>query len=105
MLSRSTIRTALAGAPLRTRFAPSVTGHLHLGHAVNAVHVWGIAQALGGEVLIRLEDHDRGRYRQEFEESILEDLAWLGLASPLPHSRQREHQDHYRSAAERLGAA
>lgn len=97
------LRAAFATTPLRTRYAPSVTGHLHLGHAVNAVYVWGIARALGGEVIIRLEDHDRGRYRPEFEESILEDLNWLGLDTKLPLSRQSDHQERYGEAARRLG--
>jgi glutamyl-Q tRNA(Asp) synthetase len=94
---------ALGPSPIRTRFAPSVTGHLHLGHAVNAVYVWGLAQALGGDVVVRLEDHDRGRYRPEYEQSIIDDLTWLGLyAEGDPISRQREHQDRYESAAQRL---
>lgn len=102
----ASIRAALAGAPIRTRFAPSVTGHLHLGHAVNAVYVWGLARALGGEVVVRLEDHDRGRFRPEFEESILADLEWLGLSGDLPApSRQRDHADRYVEAADRLGRA
>ena len=62
-----------------TRFAPAPTGHLHLGHAVNAVWVWGIARAYGGRVLLRIEDHDRGRCRPAYETSILDDLDWLGL--------------------------
>jgi glutamyl-tRNA synthetase/glutamyl-Q tRNA(Asp) synthetase len=69
--------------PLRTRFAPSVTGHLHLGHLVNAIHVWGLARAWGGEVLLRLEDHDRRRFDPAFESSILDDLDWLGLRPDL----------------------
>lgn len=102
-LSLASIGTALAGSAVRTRFAPSVTGHLHLGHAVNAVHVWGLAHALGGEVIVRLEDHDRGRFRPEFEESILADLRWLGLQGDLPApSRQSEHADRYERAAELL---
>lgn len=72
------LRHRLPAAPL-TRFAPSPTGHLHLGHAVNAVFVWGIARALGGRVLLRLEDHDRGRCRAAYEVALLEDLEWLGL--------------------------
>jgi glutamyl/glutaminyl-tRNA synthetase len=68
----------LPPSPL-TRFAPSPTGHLHLGHVVNAIYVWGIARALGGRVLLRIEDHDRARSRLEYERSILEDLDWLGL--------------------------
>ena len=66
-------------AGFRTRFAPAPTGHLHLGHAVNAVWVWGLARAFNGSVLLRLEDHDRGRCRAEYEHSILDDLDWLGL--------------------------
>src|SRR5690349_15853716 len=103
MLSLNSLRTALVGTPIRTRFAPSVTGHLHLGHAVNAVYVWGLARALGGEVVVRLEDHDRGRYRPEYEASILEDLNWLGLDTTLPVSRQRDHQERYDHDARRLG--
>jgi glutamyl-tRNA synthetase/glutamyl-Q tRNA(Asp) synthetase len=62
-----------------TRFAPAPTGHLHLGHVVNAIWVWGYARAHGHRILLRLEDHDRGRCRPEYEASILEDLDWLGL--------------------------
>jgi glutamyl-Q tRNA(Asp) synthetase len=76
-------------APL-TRFAPSPTGYLHLGHVVNAIWVWGLARALGGRVLLRIEDHDRGRCRPEYEEALLEDLAWLGLAPDLGPTRQRD---------------
>lgn len=63
-----------------SRFAPSPTGYLHLGHLVNAIYVWGVTRALGGAVILRLEDHDRGRCRPEYETAILEDLEWLGLA-------------------------
>lgn len=62
-----------------TRFAPSPTYYLHLGHVVNAIYVWGIARALDGRVLLRIEDHDRTRCRPGYERAILEDLAWLGL--------------------------
>ena len=62
-----------------TRFAPSPTGYLHLGHVANAVWTWGVAQATGGRVLLRIEDHDRGRCRPEYERAIIEDLEWLGL--------------------------
>lgn len=62
-----------------TRFAPAPTGYLHLGHAVNAVWVWGMARAFGGRVLLRIEDHDRGRSKPEYEDAILDDLDWLGL--------------------------
>lgn len=62
-----------------SRFAPSPTGFLHLGHLVNAIYVWGIVRSLDGAVILRLEDHDRGRCRSEYERAILDDLEWLGL--------------------------
>ena len=67
-----------------TRFAPAPTGYLHLGHVLNAVFVWGVARRFGGTVLLRVEDHDRGRCRAEYEEALLEDLEWLGLEPDRP---------------------
>jgi glutamyl-Q tRNA(Asp) synthetase len=103
----------LPAAPL-TRFAPSPTGYLHLGHVANAIYVWGIAGALGGRVLLRLEDHDRGRCRAEYERALLEDLAWLGLEPDIgslaelragPSSfRQSDCDAAYADALARLGA-
>jgi glutamyl-tRNA synthetase/glutamyl-Q tRNA(Asp) synthetase len=90
---------------MRTRYAPSPTGHLHLGHVANAIYVWGLARKAGGRVLLRMEDHDRIRCRPEYEASILQDLAWLGFE---PHEgltplvRQSERQHVYRAALERL---
>jgi glutamyl/glutaminyl-tRNA synthetase len=104
------------GYPIRprTRFAPSPTGYLHLGHVANAIHVWGIARAHGGEVLLRLEDHDRGRCRPEYEASILEDLEWLGLTPDigsaaefrggLSRYRQSDNDQRYDAALTRLAA-
>ena len=66
-----------------TRFAPAPTGLLHLGHVVNAIHVWGLAARLGGRVLLRIEDHDRQRARADFEARLLEDLDWLGFEPDL----------------------
>ena len=63
----------------RTRFAPAPTGLLHLGHVVNAIHVWGLARATGAQVLLRVEDHDRERSRPAFESALLDDLDWLGF--------------------------
>ena len=83
------LEARLPRTPL-TRFAPSPTGYLHLGHVVNAVWVWGLARALAGRVLLRIEDHDRGRCRPEYEEALLEDLAWLGLVPDLGPTRQRD---------------
>ncbi|MCC6143619.1 MAG: hypothetical protein IT368_07420 [Candidatus Hydrogenedentes bacterium] len=64
---------------LRTRFAPSPTGYLHLGHVAHALCVWQMAERLGAQVLLRIEDHDRGRCRREYEAAILNDLEWLGF--------------------------
>lgn len=80
----------LPGPPL-TRFAPAPTGWLHLGHLVNAVWVWGLARALGGRVLLRVEDHDRTRCRPEYEAGVLEDLEWLGLEPDLGTPSQFRH--------------
>lgn len=66
-----------------TRFAPAPTGYLHLGHAASAAWVWGVARALGGRVLLRIEDHDRGRCRPEYERAMFDDLEWLGLEPDL----------------------
>lgn len=86
-----------------TRFAPSPTGHLHLGHVANAVWTWGIAQALGAKVLLRMEDHDRGRCRPEYEASILEDLAWLGLNTGCAgFERQSDHPERYADSLDLL---
>lgn len=67
-----------------TRFAPAPTGHLHLGHVLNAIHVWDMARQRGGRVLLRIEDHDRRRSRPEFERALLEDLDWLGFVPDEP---------------------
>ncbi len=64
---------------LRTRFAPSPTGHLHLGHVAHMLYVWGMAEILGGEVLLRIEDHDRQRCQRRYERDLLRDLEWLGF--------------------------
>ena len=88
-----------------TRFAPRPTGYLHLGHVANAVWVWGVAQATGGRVLLRIEDHDRGRSRPEYERAILEDLEWLGLATGGEKRllRQSDHDRAYGRAVLHLG--
>lgn len=67
-----------------TRFAPAPTGYLHLGHLVNALYTWGLARAMGGRVILRLEDHDRQRSRPEYEAALLDDLDRLGLAPDEP---------------------
>lgn len=82
-------------APGRTRFAPAPTGHLHLGHVGNAIFVWGMAAATHGSVLLRIEDHDRGRARPEYDASIIEDLAWLGFEPDAGPIRQSDDTGPY----------
>jgi glutamyl-Q tRNA(Asp) synthetase len=85
-----------------TRFAPAPTGHLHLGHVVNAQHVWGAAHDRDGRVLLRIEDHDRQRSRPDYEASILEDLDWLGFVHDGAIVRQSERDAIYRKALQPL---
>ena len=87
-----------------SRFAPSPTGHLHLGHAHSALAAWRAARAAGGRFLLRIEDIDPSRCRPDFETAILEDLAWLGVDWDGPVRRQSEHMDDYRAALDRLRA-
>ena len=87
-----------------TRFAPSPTGHLHLGHALSAFHVWDTARAHNGKVLLRIEDIDQTRCRPEYETSILADLEWLGLDWDGPVRRQSDHFAEYKSALNSLMA-
>ena len=87
---------------IRTRFAPSPTGPLHLGHAFAALTAWRIASP--GQFLLRLEDIDTQRCRPEYEIAIAEDLRWLGLEWPLPVMRQSERLPEYGAALDRLAA-
>jgi glutamyl-Q tRNA(Asp) synthetase len=81
-----------------TRFAPSPTGYLHLGHAFAAI----TACEAGERFLLRIEDIDRIRCRPEYESAIFEDLAWLGLSWERPVLRQSERMDAYRTALDTL---
>lgn len=85
-----------------TRFAPSPTGLLHLGHAVSALTVWDTAQAAGGTMLLRHEDIDATRVRPGFYGAIEQDLAWLGLSWPAPVRRQSAHLPDYGAMLGRL---
>ena len=87
-----------------TRFAPSPTGRLHLGHAVSAFNVWAAAAEAGGEVRLRIEDIDQTRCRPEYEAGILEDLTWLGLSWDGPVRRQSGHFSDYRAVLDTLQA-
>jgi glutamyl-Q tRNA(Asp) synthetase len=86
-----------------TRFAPSPTGYLHLGHAYSALFAQDQARKAGGRFLLRIEDIDTARSRPEFETAIVEDLVWLGLKWDGAVRRQSEHMDDYRAGLNRLG--
>lgn len=80
----------------RTRFAPSPSGYLHLGHLINIIYTWGIAQKFNGSVVLRIEDHDQERSKEEYVQAIQEDLDWFGLtyeSSPLQSQRHAQYLD------------
>jgi len=85
-----------------TRFAPSPTGLLHLGHARSALEAWDAARAADGRFLLRIEDIDTTRCRPEYEAALLEDLHWLGLDWEQPVRRQSGHFADYATALETL---
>jgi len=92
------------GEPVITRFAPSPTGYLHLGHIRSALEGLRAAREAGGRFLLRIEDIDHTRCRPEYEAAIVEDLTWLGLDWDGPIRRQSEHFEDYRAALARLDA-
>lgn len=85
-----------------TRFAPSPTGYLHMGHAFAAIVAHDSAKVAGGRFLLRIENIDTARCRAEYEEAIFEDLAWLGLEWETPVLRQSARGNAYRAALKRL---
>lgn len=85
-----------------TRFAPSPTGPLHLGHAYSAMLAHDLARSAGGSFLLRIEDIDRSRARREWEAQIYDDLRWLGLSWPEPVLHQSDRQAAYDAALDRL---
>jgi len=93
-----------AGVGYVTRFAPSPTGPLHLGHAFSALTGWDRAQAAGGSFRLRIEDIDTARCRPEWEAALREDLAWLGLSWPEPAVRQSARLPAHAAALARLVA-
>lgn len=86
------------------RFAPSPNGLLHLGHALSAFENRRRADAMGGRLLLRMEDIDRARCTPENEAAAIEDLAWLGIGFDGPVLRQSEHFAEYQAALDRLVA-
>lgn len=98
---------------VRTRFAPSPSGHLHVGNARTALFCALLAAQADGQFVLRIEDTDAGRSRREFETGLLADLAWLGLdwqegpdvGGPRAPYRQSERGDIYRASLDKLVAA
>ncbi len=105
----------LAGhVPAVTRFAPSPTGELHVGHVAHMLWVWAIARAVDATIIVRMEDHDRTRSDPVFEQAILHDMDWLGFEAdrvsrgsldtqPSPY-RQSDTPEIYSEAFARLAA-
>ena len=85
-----------------TRFAPSPSGHMHLGHAFSAIFSYELAKKLGGKFILRIEDIDQQRSNHLFEESIYEDLDWLNIKYDRKVRRQSQHMDDYRAAVGEL---
>lgn len=87
---------------VRTRFAPSPTGPLHLGHAYSAILAYDFAKAQGGEFLLRIEDLDKSRARASWEDQIYDDLSWLGLTWQADIMRQSDRTATYGAALDQL---
>jgi len=87
---------------VRTRFAPSPTGYLHIGGARTALFNWLFARHHGGKFVLRIEDTDRSRSREEFLGDILDSLSWLGLHWDEGPYFQSQRMELYREHAERL---
>ena len=85
------------------RFAPSPTGYLHEGHLLSALYVWAAAKKWNLKIHLRIEDHDQGRARKEYIESIYEDLAWLGFKYD-SQSIQSSHFDFFQKVLDHLNA-
>ena len=85
------------------RFAPSPTGFLHEGHILSALYVWAAAKKWDLKIHLRIEDHDQGRARKEYIDSIYEDLAWLGFKYD-SENIQSSHFDFFQKVFEKLDA-
>ncbi len=97
-----TMKTEGAGTETVTRFAPSPNGELHVGHAYSALFAERWARRHGGRFLLRIEDIDFTRTREEYVQGIFADLAWLGLSWEEPVRRQSAHMEDYRARLRQL---
>ena len=86
------------GVPNVTRFAPSPTGYLHIGHAYSALFAWEAARRSGGCFVLRIENIDETRCLDAFEQATIDDLAWLGITSDVPIRRQADEFAAYEAA-------
>lgn len=91
-----------AAGQVRTRFAPSPTGYMHVGGVRTALFAWLVAHQQGGEFLLRIEDTDRARHVEQAEAHILDSLNWLGLKWDSEIYHQSQHLDVYKEWAQKL---
>ncbi|MEZ4291876.1 MAG: glutamate--tRNA ligase family protein, partial [Myxococcota bacterium] len=91
--------------PIRTRFAPSPTGFLHIGGARTALFNWALTRRLGGQFVLRIEDTDLERSTHESERAVIEGLRWLGLEWDEGPHRQSEHAARHAEVVESLLAS
>ncbi|HWI82274.1 glutamate--tRNA ligase [Ramlibacter sp.] len=96
--------TTSAGARVRTRFAPSPTGFIHLGNIRSALYPWAFARATGGDFILRIEDTDLERSTQAAVDVILEGMSWLGLAPDEGPFYQMQRMDRYREVLAQMQA-
>jgi glutamyl-Q tRNA(Asp) synthetase len=101
---RAVTQNPAPSPPLVTRFAPSPTGYLHLGHAYAALVAQSRARRAGGRFLLRIENIDATRARAEYEATIFEDMRWLGLDWDGPVRRQQDHLADYARVLDDLRA-
>lgn len=89
---------------VRTRFAPSPTGFIHLGNIRSALYPWAFAKATGGEFILRIEDTDQARSTQASVDVILQGMQWLGMTPDEGPFYQMQRMDRYREVLEQLKA-
>ena len=99
-----TVRTPIS-SPIRTRFAPSPTGYLHVGGARTALFSWAYARHFGGEFILRIEDTDLERSTPEAVQAIIEGMAWLGLTHDEGPFYQMQRMDRYREVIAQMLAS
>ena len=90
---------------IRTRFAPSPTGFIHLGNIRSALYPWAFARTMGGDFILRIEDTDLDRSNQASVDVIIEGMAWLGLDHDEGPFYQMQRMDRYKAVLEELKAS